>query len=123
MVAVFCLHVLEGVKQAMVRLKAVGAPPTPILHSEWLDKACGCKALFKAEHLQRTGSFKYRGATNAVGALSDAEAAKGVVCHSSGNHGAAVAASGAAGVTESIELSRDCMYELMVFATVCHWHA
>ena len=87
---------IASVRQAAARLAAVGAPPTPIFRSEWIDKACGCSALFKAEHLQRTGSFKYRGATNAVGALDDAAAAKGVVAHSSGNHGAAVAAAAAA---------------------------
>ena len=87
---------LASVRQAAQRLSAVGAPPTPILRSEWVDRACGCTVAFKAEHLQRTGSFKYRGATNAVGALDDAAAAKGVVAHSSGNHGAAVAAAAAA---------------------------
>lgn len=78
---------IEHVRQAAARLNAVGAPPTPILRSEWIDKMVGCKVAFKAEHLQRTGSFKYRGATNAVGALDDEAAAKGVVAHSSGNHG------------------------------------
>ena len=87
---------LDAVKQAAKRLAAVGTPPTPILRSEWIDKACGCSVAFKAEHLQRTGSFKYRGAVNAVGALDDAAAALGVVAHSSGNHGAAVAAAAAA---------------------------
>ena len=46
---------------------------------------------FKAEHLQRVGAFKFRGACNAVWALDDAAAARGVVTHSSGNHGAALA--------------------------------
>ena len=87
---------IEHVRHAAKRLAAVGAPPTPILRSEWIDKACGCAVAFKAEHLQRTGSFKYRGATNAVRALDAAAAAKGVVAHSSGNHGAAVAAAAAA---------------------------
>jgi threonine dehydratase len=45
----------------------------------------------KAEHLQRAGAFKYRGATNAVQSLSDADAALGVAAHSSGNHAAALA--------------------------------
>jgi threonine dehydratase len=46
---------------------------------------------FKCEHLQRGGAFKFRGACNAVWALSDAQAAHGVVTHSSGNHGNALA--------------------------------
>lgn len=87
---------LDHFRRASTRLKALGTPYTPILRSEWIDKACGCLIAFKAEHLQRTGSFKYRGATNAVGILDTAVAAKGVVCHSSGNHGAAVAAAAAA---------------------------
>jgi len=45
----------------------------------------------KAEHLQRTGAFKYRGATSAVQSLSEADAARGVAAHSSGNHAAALA--------------------------------
>src|SRR5439155_1768546 len=46
---------------------------------------------FKCENLQKVGAFKYRGATNAVRRLTDAEAAKGVVTHSSGNHAQALA--------------------------------
>ena len=87
---------LAQLKQATARLAAVGAPPTPVLRSKWIDAAIGCACHFKAEHLQRTGSFKYRGATNAVGALDSATVGKGVVAHSSGNHGAAIAAAAAA---------------------------
>ena len=83
---------LAHVQEAAERLKAVGALPTPILRSSIIDKSVGCVCHFKGEHLQRTGSFKYRGATNAVGALDAKTAANGVVAHSSGNHGAAVAA-------------------------------
>ena len=46
---------------------------TPLLRSEWVDAACGARVWFKAEHLQRTGSFKMRGAANAVFSLSDAQ--------------------------------------------------
>ena len=63
---------LGMVRQAMSRLQAVGAPPTPILRSEFIDGLVSASVHFKAEHLQRTGSFKYRGATNAVGALDAA---------------------------------------------------
>src|SRR5207237_6629503 len=51
----------------------------------------GATLFVKAEHLQRTGAFKYRGATNAVQSLSPDEASRGVAAHSSGNHAAALA--------------------------------
>jgi threonine dehydratase len=56
-----------------------------------LDELAGALLYFKCENLQLSGSFKIRGATNAVLSLSEAEAARGVVTHSSGNHGAALA--------------------------------
>ncbi len=64
---------------------------TPILSSREIDAASGARLLFKCENFQRTGAFKARGAFNAVLALSDAEARRGVVTHSSGNHAAALA--------------------------------
>lgn len=64
---------------------------TPVLRSRTLDAMVGAELHFKCEHLQRIGAFKFRGACNAVWALSDAEAARGVVTHSSGNHGGALA--------------------------------
>ncbi|MET0329049.1 MAG: pyridoxal-phosphate dependent enzyme [Luteimonas sp.] len=64
---------------------------TPVLRARTLDDAAGCRLHFKAEHLQRVGAFKFRGACNAVWSLDDATAARGVVTHSSGNHGAALA--------------------------------
>lgn len=64
---------------------------TPVLHSDWLDAACGGSLWFKCENLQHVGAFKARGATNAIFALTAAEAARGVATHSSGNHAAAVA--------------------------------
>ena len=64
---------------------------TPVLRSPQLDHATGAQLLFKCENLQRAGAFKFRGACNAVMALSDADAARGVVTHSAGNHGAALA--------------------------------
>ncbi|HEX3918110.1 MAG TPA: pyridoxal-phosphate dependent enzyme [Caulobacteraceae bacterium] len=64
---------------------------TPVLRSDMLDEAAGAQLFFKCENLQEIGAFKARGATNAVFALSDAEAAHGVATHSSGNHGSAVA--------------------------------
>ena len=64
---------------------------TPVLRSRSLDALASAQLHFKAEHLQRMGAFKFRGACNAVWALSEAEACAGVVTHSSGNHGAALA--------------------------------
>jgi threonine dehydratase len=64
---------------------------TPVMTSEVLDGLAGNHLYFKCENLQKVGAFKARGATNAVFLLTDAEAAKGVVTHSSGNHAAALA--------------------------------
>jgi len=64
---------------------------TPVLTSDALDQECGGQLFFKCENLQAAGAFKSRGACNAVFSLTDAEAANGVVTHSSGNHAAALA--------------------------------
>ena len=64
---------------------------TPVLTSERLDAAAGTSLFFKCENFQKVGAFKARGATNAVLSLTDAEAARGVATHSSGNHAAALA--------------------------------
>lgn len=64
---------------------------TPVMTSEVLDAKAGAHLYFKCENLQKIGAFKARGATNAVALLSDEEATRGVVTHSSGNHAAAVA--------------------------------
>lgn len=80
----------DDVLAAAARI-APHARSTPVLQSASLDALAGCRLSFKAEHLQRAGAFKFRGACNAVYALDDAEAARGVVTHSSGNHGAALA--------------------------------
>ena len=67
------------------------AHATPVLRSHALDAVAGMQLHFKAEHLQRAGAFKFRGACNAVWSLDADAAARGVVTHSSGNHGAALA--------------------------------
>ena len=64
---------------------------TPVLTSSRLNEASGASLFFKCENFQKIGAFKARGATNAVFALDDATARRGVATHSSGNHGAAVA--------------------------------
>ena len=64
---------------------------TPVVTSTSLDRAAGASLFFKCENLQRVGAFKMRGASNAVWSLDDDEARRGVLTHSSGNHGAALA--------------------------------
>lgn len=64
---------------------------TPLLRSDMLDAATGGRVFVKPECLQRTGSFKFRGAYNRLSALSPAERAGGVVAFSSGNHAQGVA--------------------------------
>jgi threo-3-hydroxy-L-aspartate ammonia-lyase len=81
---------------------------TPVVRSRLLDAELGCQVLAKAEHLQRTGSFKARGATSAVLALDPAVRARGVVAVSSGNHAQAVAmAAAAAGAPAVVVMPAD----------------
>jgi threonine dehydratase len=68
---------------------------TPVLTSHSLDAIAGAQFFFKCDNFQKTGSFKIRGAANAILSLTDAEAAHGIVTPSSGNHGAAVACAAA----------------------------
>jgi len=84
------LPTADDVLAAAARI-AGHAATTPVLRSRSLDALAGCELHFKAEHLQRSGAFKFRGACNAVWSLTGDEAARGVVTHSSGNHGAALA--------------------------------
>lgn len=70
---------------------AAHARLTPIATSRSLDVISGAHLHFKCEQLQRAGAFKFRGACNAVWALDAEIAVRGVVTHSSGNHGAALA--------------------------------
>ncbi len=64
---------------------------TPLLRNDILDERVGARVFIKAENLQRTGSFKFRGAYNAVSAHADAARARGIVASSSGNHAQGVA--------------------------------
>jgi threonine dehydratase len=81
---------MESIRAAHARIRDK-IHRTPIMTSETLDSLAGSHLYFKCENLQKVGAFKARGATNAVLLLSDAEAARGVVTHSSGNHAAALA--------------------------------
>jgi threonine dehydratase len=81
---------------------------TPVFTSHSLDKIIGAQLFFKCENLQKTGSFKIRGAANAILSLTSQQSAKGVVTHSSGNHGAAVAcAAGWLGIPSWIVMPHD----------------
>jgi threonine dehydratase len=68
---------------------------TPVLTSASLNAIAGAQLFFKCENLQKTGSFKIRGAANAILSLTEKEVANGIVTQSSGNHGAAVACAAA----------------------------
>lgn len=76
---------------------------TPVVTSTSLDVAAGARVFLKCENLQRVGAFKIRGATNAVLSLDDVVAERGVACHSSGNHGQALAvAAGERGIAAHV---------------------
>jgi len=81
---------LADIQAARARLEGV-ARETPVYRSETLSSACGRDVHLKAENLQRTGSFKIRGAYNRISMLGEAERRAGVVAASAGNHGQAVA--------------------------------
>ena len=80
----------DDIRDAAARI-APHAMVTPLLRSAALDALVGAELHFKCENLQHGGAFKFRGACNAVWSLSADEAARGVVTHSSGNHGTALA--------------------------------
>jgi threonine dehydratase len=81
---------IADIEAARARLDGV-ARVTPVYRSETLSRTCGREVYLKAENLQRTGSFKVRGAYNRISTLTDAQRAAGVVAASAGNHGQAVA--------------------------------
>ncbi len=80
---------IETIREAHARIHP-RIHTTPVLTSSSLDEIAGAHLYFKCENLQKTGSFKIRGATNAVLSLSDEEARHGIAAPSSGNHAAAV---------------------------------
>ncbi|HEX5246203.1 MAG TPA: threonine ammonia-lyase [Gaiellaceae bacterium] len=98
---------LADIEAARARLDGV-ARVTPVYRSETLSRATGRDVLLKAENLQRTGSFKVRGAYNRISQLSDEQRAAGVVAASAGNHGQAVAwAAREVGATARIFMPQD----------------
>jgi len=81
---------IGAIRAAQVRI-APFVRRTPVLTCTALDDLVGAQLYFKCENFQNVGAFKARGACNAVFSLTDGEAGRGVVTHSSGNHGAALA--------------------------------
>ena len=84
-------RIARGDFEAARRRLAPQIHRTPLLSFRTLGGAIGAEAWLKCENLQKTGSFKVRGALNAIGSLSDAERSRGVITISAGNHAQAVA--------------------------------
>lgn len=96
----------SDVESAAQRLEGV-VHHTPVLRSRLADQACGARLFFKAENLQRTGAFKFRGASNAV-SEAVVSGSPGVLAYSSGNHAQAVAlAARLAGISATILMPED----------------
>ncbi len=82
----------SDISAAAQRLQGV-AHRTPVLRSHTADQRCGARVFFKAEHLQRVGAFKFRGAYNALAQFTPEQRRAGVLAFSSGNHAQAIALS------------------------------
>ena len=83
----------QNIQDAHVALRPA-VSITPLLHSPRLSALTGCEVLLKCEHLQHTGSFKFRGASNKMRLLPAEARKQGVIAASSGNHGQALALAG-----------------------------
>ena len=88
--AALVLPDLAAIRAAHARI-APYVHRTPVMTCGAIDMEVGAALYFKCEHLQKVAAFKARGACNAVFSLDEATAGRGVVTHSSGNHGAAIA--------------------------------
>lgn len=110
------LPTYADVESAAQLLEGV-AHRTPVLRSRRLDELAGCEVHLKAEHLQRVGAFKFRGAYTALSRIPMPDRGAGVVAYSSGNHAQAVAlAGGELGIPVTIVMPLDAP-ELKVTAT------
>lgn len=97
----------SDVTAAAERLKE-HALRTPVLGNTLLDEHIDGKAFLKCENFQRIGAFKFRGAWNAISQLTEDQRSRGVITHSSGNHGQAVALSGRLlGISTTVVMPRD----------------
>ena len=81
---------LNDVKKAQETIKGV-VKETPVLESKTLSEMTGANVFYKCENLQKTGSFKVRGAVNTIANLTDEQKANGVIASSAGNHAQGVA--------------------------------
>ncbi len=98
---------LKEIQEARARLEGI-ARVTPVYGTETLSKLIGREVALKAENLQRTGSFKIRGAVNKIATLTESEKRSGVIAASAGNHGQAVAwAAREAGVKATVFVPQD----------------
>ncbi|SIS70643.1 beta-hydroxyaspartate dehydratase BhcB [Neptunomonas antarctica] len=96
----------EDVLEAHERIKPY-IHETPVLTSRFLNELTGAELFFKCENLQKAGAFKVRGASNAVFGLSEAQAARGVATHSSGNHALSLSyAAGQRGIPVTVVMPR-----------------
>src|SRR5579872_5008497 len=101
------LPTYEDVARAAERIAGV-AHRTPVLASRTADERVGAALFFKRENFQRGGAFKFRGAYNAVAALSPAQRQRGIVTYSSGNHAQCLAfASRLQGVAATVVMPKD----------------
>lgn len=92
----------SAIRAAQARI-AAHVHRTPVMTCRAIDALAGAQLFFKCENFQKVGAFKARGAVNAVFALREQLAARGVVTHSSGNHGAALAyAAARRGITAAV---------------------
>ena len=81
---------LQEIEEARRRLDGI-LKPTPLIRSSTLDRIFDAHVFIKPENLQKTGSFKIRGAYNRLATLTDEQKSRGVVAASAGNHGQALA--------------------------------
>ncbi|MBW4466220.1 MAG: threo-3-hydroxy-L-aspartate ammonia-lyase [Pegethrix bostrychoides GSE-TBD4-15B] len=99
--------VYDDLAAAAERLRGA-AHLTPVLTSRTVDQRTGHQVFFKCENFQRTGSFKFRGAYNAMSQLEAAQRQQGVLAYSSGNHAQAMALSGSLlGISTTILMPND----------------
>jgi threonine dehydratase len=89
----FAAELFANIREAHAALRP-GVAVTPLAYSPRLSAQTGCEIYLKCEHLQHTGSFKFRGASNKIRLLTSEQREKGVVTASSGNHGQGVALAG-----------------------------
>ncbi len=112
---------LTDIEEAAERI-APWVRPTPVVESTLLNEQLGAQIFCKAEMLQETGAFKFRGACAAISQLSEEERARGVLTYSSGNHGQAISrAAGIFGVDATVIMPTDA--PAIKMAATKHWGA